>query len=194
MANLRLIFNGDDFGRALSINAAIIRAHRQGVLTSASLMVTGDAVEDAVARARAHPTLAVGLHVVALGGRSALPPAELPHLVDLQGRLPGNPFLAGVSYFFNRTVRAELRREIEAQFECFLATGLPLAHVDGHYLMHLHPTVFSLLVPLAERYGGQGDLGLALLAPLPPGRGSRPACPHRLHRPRLRLAADRPHA
>lgn len=156
MANLRLIFNGDDFGRALSINAATIRAHRQGVLTSASLMVAGDAVEDAVARARAHPSLAVGLHVVVLGARSALPAAELPHLVDLQGRLPGNPFLAGVRFFFNRAVRAELRRELEAQFECFLATGLPLAHVDGHYLMHLHPTIFSLLVPLAERYGVSG--------------------------------------
>ena len=156
MGRLCLIFNGDDYGRAESINVAIVRAHEEGVLTSASLMVTGEAVEDATERARQHPTLAVGLHVVATGAKSALPPDEVPHLVDLGGHFPSNPFLAGVRYFFNRVVREELRREIVAQFERYLDTGLPLAHVDGHYLMHLHPTVFSILIPLAERYGAAG--------------------------------------
>jgi len=156
MGNLRLIFNGDDFGGALSINAAVIRAHEKGVLTSASLMVTGEAVEDAVLRAREHPTLAVGLHVVVTGARSVLPATEVPHLVDVQGRLRGGPFLAGMHCFFSPTVRAELRREIVAQFERFRSTGLPLAHVDGHYLMHLHPAVFSILMPLAEQYGAPG--------------------------------------
>ncbi len=156
MAKLRLIFNGDDYGRALSINAAIIRAHEQGVLTSASLMVTGDALVDAVAQAREHPTLAVGLHLVVLGAQGALAPSQVPHLVNVQGRLPANPFLIGVRYFLSPTVRSELRREITAQFERYLATGLPLAHVDGHYLMHLHPTVFSILLPLAEQYGAPG--------------------------------------
>ncbi len=156
MANLRLIFSGDDYGRAPSINAAIVKAHEQGVLTSASLMVTGEAVDDAVMRAVAHPTLAVGLHVVVMGGRSALTAAEAPHLADLRGNLPGNPFLAGIQFFFNPAVRRELARELVAQFERFLDTGLPLAHVDGHYFMHLHPTVFSILVPLAERYGVPG--------------------------------------
>lgn len=156
MGRLRLIFNGDDYGRALSINAAIIRAHEQGVLTSASLMVTGDALEDAVERAREHPSLAVGLHVVVMGAKSALPAADVPHLVDLRGHLPANPFLAGIRYFFDPAVRSELRREMVTQFERFLDTGLPLAHVDGHYLMHLHPTVFSILIPLAEQYGAPG--------------------------------------
>lgn len=155
MANLRLIFSGDDYGSAPSINAAIIKAHEQGVLTSASLMVTGEAVQDAVTRAAGHPTLAVGLHVVVMGGRSALA-AEACHLADLRGNLPGNPFLAGIQFFFDPALRRELRQEIVAQFERFLDTGLPLAHVDGHYLMHLHPTVFSILVPLAERYGVPG--------------------------------------
>src|SRR5206468_4073876 len=59
-----LVVSGDDFGAAPEVNAAIVRAHRDGILTSASLMVTGDAVEEAVALARAHPRLAVGLHLV----------------------------------------------------------------------------------------------------------------------------------
>jgi predicted glycoside hydrolase/deacetylase ChbG (UPF0249 family) len=51
------------------------------------------------------------------------------------------------------TVRAELRREIEAQLEAFVATGLPLSHVDGHLNMHLHPMVLAILVELAPRFG-----------------------------------------
>jgi hopanoid biosynthesis associated protein HpnK len=156
VGDLRLIFSGDDFGRALSINTAIIHAHKRGVLTSASLMVTGDAFEDAVARARLHPTLAVGLHVAVMGARGALPPWQVPHLVDARGQLPSNPFLAGVRFFLNPALRAELRREIVAQFERFADTGLPLAHVDGHYLMHLHPIIFPMLISLAEQYGAPG--------------------------------------
>ncbi len=156
MADLRLIFNGDDYGRSTSVNAAITQAHEQGVLTSASLMVTGEAFDDAVRRARAHPTLAVGLHVAVMGTRGAAPAGEVPHLLNAQGCLPGDVFLAGVRYFFSPVVRRELQREIRAQLDRFVDTGLPLAHVDGHYLLHLHPTVFSLLMPLAEQYGVPG--------------------------------------
>ncbi len=156
MADLRLIMNGDDLGRTTTINEAIMRAHEQGVLTSASLMVTGEAADQAARLARAYPSLAVGLHMVLLNARTALPAAEVPHLVDGRGWLSRDPFLAGVRCFFSPTVRGEVRREIAAQFERFLGTGLPLAHVDGHYLMHLHPAVFSILIPLAERYQAPG--------------------------------------
>jgi len=165
---LQLIFNGDDYGRAMSVNQAIIRAHERGVLTSTSLMVTGDAAEDAVSQAHNHPTLAVGLHLTLTASRSALPAHELPHLLNARGRLPASPFLAGILCFFSSVVRAELRREIIAQFERFVDTGLPLSHVDSHHLLHLHPTLFSILLPLAEKYGAQGirlprdDLRLAL--------------------------------
>src|SRR6185369_9066073 len=77
----RLIVSGDDFGAAAEVNAAVIRAHREGVLTSTSLMVRGDAAAEAVALARATPTLAVGLHLVLVQGRPAAPPAEIPALV-----------------------------------------------------------------------------------------------------------------
>lgn len=156
MGDLHLIFNGDDYGRTLSVNAAIIRAHEEGVLTSASLMVTGEAVAGAVAQARAHPRLAVGLHVVVAGARGALPPAQAPHLLDAQGQLPRGPVLAGIACFFSPVVRAELRRELDAQFRHFQDTGLALSHVDGHYHSHLHPTILPMLIPLAERYGAQG--------------------------------------
>jgi len=165
---IQVILNADDWGRSPEINAAVIRAHHQGVLTSASLMVTGVAFEDAVRLARATPTLAVGLHLVLVDGRAVLPHKEIPHLVDSSGRFPDDALRAGLRYYFSRAARAELAREVEAQFERFAATGLPLSHVDGHQHLHVHPVVFNLLLPLAERYGAQGvrlprdDLWLAL--------------------------------
>lgn len=137
-------------------------------MTSASLMVTGDAFAEAVALAHATPTLAVGLHLVVSGGRAALSPQQIPHLVDAEGRFAEDPLRAGLRYAFLHAARQELAHEIAAQFERFATTGLPLSHVDGHHHLHVHPVIFNLLLPLAQRYGARGvrvprdDLGLAL--------------------------------
>ena len=98
----------------------------------------------------------MGLHVVVLGGRATLPSAAIPHLVDADGRFPRSAFATGVRYFFSGRARKELAREMRAQFEAFGKTGLRLSHVDGHHHMHLHPTVFALLLPLAREYGARG--------------------------------------
>jgi hopanoid biosynthesis associated protein HpnK len=163
-----VILNADDFGRSRAINEAVKRAYQQGVLTSASLMVTGDAVEDALKLAARMPGLAVGLHIVLVDGPSALPAGEIPHLVDRSGRFPDNALQVGLCYALDRRSRRELRRELVAQFERFAATGLPLSHVDSHHHIHMHPTVFALLPSLAARYGARGirvprdDLRLSL--------------------------------
>lgn len=165
---LALIFTADDFGRDEAINRAVLRAHRDGVLTSASLMVAGAAFDHAVALAKATPTLAVGLHAVMMDGPSVLGHAALPHITDSSGRFPADPYGLGIRYQFSATARAELTRELEAQFERFAATGLPLAHADGHYHMHMHPAVFPIFLRLAETFGASGlrlpndDLLLAL--------------------------------
>lgn len=165
---LALIFTADDFGRDEAINRAVLRAHRDGVLTSASLMVAGAAFDHAVALARATPTLAVGLHVVAVDGPSVLGHAALPHITDPAGRFPADPYGLGIRYQFSAVARAELARELEAQFERFAATGLPLAHADGHYHMHMHPAILPMFLRLAETFGASGfrllddDLRLAL--------------------------------
>jgi hopanoid biosynthesis associated protein HpnK len=142
----RLIVNADDFGRSPAINEAVIRAHRDGILTTASLMVNESACAEAVALARANPRLGVGLHLTLICGHSALPPDRIPGLVDSQGNFSAGPAGAGFRYFFQRNLREQLRAEIHAQFQKFRATGLPLDHVNGHLHLHLHPTVFSLLM------------------------------------------------
>ena len=149
----RLIVNADDFGRSPSINRAVLRAHQEGILTTASLMVNGEAFAQAVEMARENPTLGVGLHLTLVCGRSALPAKEIPGLVSPDGSFSDEPVRAGMNYFFRRSLLPELRREIGAQFAKFAETGLPLDHVNGHLNLHLHPTIFSLLMEQAQQWG-----------------------------------------
>jgi hopanoid biosynthesis associated protein HpnK len=150
---IRLVVNADDFGRSDSINQAVIRAHRDGILTSASLMVNESACDPAVALAKENPRLGVGLHLTLLMGRSALAPAEIPGLVNDRGEFENDPVKVGFRYYFRTELRARLRREIHAQFARFRATGLPLDHVNGHLHMHLHPVVRRILLDDAAELG-----------------------------------------
>ncbi|MCI0748558.1 MAG: hopanoid biosynthesis-associated protein HpnK [Verrucomicrobia subdivision 3 bacterium] len=147
----RLVINADDFGRSAEVNAAIIRAHTEGVLTCASLMVNEEGFEEAVELARKHPTLGVGLHLTLVCGHSALAQGEIPGLVNLRGAFRNEPVAAGMRYFFDTRLRAQLTAEIDAQFEKFLDTGLHLDHVNGHLHFHVHPTVFRLLMEIVLR-------------------------------------------
>lgn len=148
----RLIVNADDFGRSHSINQAVIRAHREGILTTTSLMVNESGFDEAVRLARENPKLGVGLHIATVCGRSALPPEKIPNLVNSKGEFTNNPASAGMRYFFSPACRRQLRDEITAQFEKFHSTGLPLDHVNGHLHLHMHPAIFSILVENAERF------------------------------------------
>src|SRR5882724_3324129 len=88
---LRLIINADDFGMSEEVNEAAIRAYKEGVLTSTSLMVTAAAFEQAVRLAKENPGLAVGIHLVTVVGKSVLPHREIPTLVDEKGNFSNNP-------------------------------------------------------------------------------------------------------
>ena len=148
----RLIINADDFGLARSINQAVVCAHGEGVLTSASLMVNGGASDEAVEFARQNPKLGVGLHLTLVCGRSARPAREIPGLVNQQGQFSNNAIVAGLNYFTRRELLGQLRSEITAQFEKFHSTGLPLDHVNGHLNMHLHPVVFGVILENVKRF------------------------------------------
>lgn len=150
---IRLIVNADDFGLTHGNNRAIIRAHREGIVTSASLMVNERGADDAVRQAHENPRLGVGLHVTLVCGRSSLKPSETIGLVDQRFEFGRNPVLTGMKYFFSKQVRPSLRQEVDAQFREFRLTKLPLDHVNGHLNFHLHPTVFRILKRHAADWG-----------------------------------------
>jgi len=149
----RLIVNADDFGRSHSINETVIRAHREGILTTASLMVNEPDCDAAIALAKKNPTLGVGLHLTLLCGHSALPPEKIPGLVNARREFSNHPVSAGFRYFVQRNLREQLRAEIHAQFKKFKDTRLPLDHINGHLHLHLHPAVFRILMDDAGELG-----------------------------------------
>jgi len=151
-----LIVTADDFGAAVEVNEAVERAHRDGILSAASLMVSGAAAQDAVTRAKTMPKLRVGLHLVLVEGKPVLPAGRVPDLVDSIGRFRTDMARAGAAMFFLPKVRAQLRAEIEAQFAAFAATGLALDHVNAHKHFHLHPTIAALLVEIGKAHGVKG--------------------------------------
>ena len=149
----RVIVTGDDFGLAIPVNEAIAEAHVHGILTAASLMVSAEAAADAVERARHIPTLRVGLHLVLVEGRPALPAEAVPDLVDERGEFSTRLVRAGINFFFRPGVRKQLEAEIRAQFEAFRRTGLLLDHVNAHNHIHLHPTVLGTMLRVGREYG-----------------------------------------
>jgi len=161
----RLIVTADDFGASREVNDAVEQAHRDGILTAASLMVAGDAAADAVARAHALPTLGIGLHIVLVEGRPLLPADRIPALVDATGNFRTDMARAGVTIFASPAARRQLAAEIEAQFAAFAATGLPLDHVNAHKHFHLHPTIAGTILRIGKRFGMR-----AARAPIEPRR------------------------
>jgi chitin disaccharide deacetylase len=173
----RLIVCADDFGRDVAVNEAVEAAYRDGILSTASLMVAAPSAADAVERARRLPGLAVGLHLVLVDGQAMLPASDIAGLVDADGRFDDNQARAGFRYFFAPGVRRLLAAEIRAQFEAFRAAGLALDHVDAHKHMQLHPTVARLIVEIGRDYGMR-----AVRLPAEPAAALRRAFPQERYR------------
>ena len=149
----RVIVSADDFGLSPAVNEAIERAHRDGILSTASLMVAGPAAADAVERAKRLPRLRVGLHLVVVEGPAILPRAAIPLLVGAGGQFEAAQTRLAVRYFFDPRARRQLRREIVAQFRAFAETGLALDHANAHKHMHLHPVVGRMMIEEGQRLG-----------------------------------------
>jgi len=147
---LEPVISADDFGLSPAVNEGIERAHREGILTSASIMVAAAAADDAVRRARAMPNLRVGLHLVVIEGASIL---RNPLITDARGWFASDQLRLGIDYFFRPAIRRALADEIRAQFAAFAATGLTLSHADAHKHMHLHPTVGRLMIDIGREFG-----------------------------------------
>jgi hopanoid biosynthesis associated protein HpnK len=149
----RLIFNADDLGLAAPVNAAIEQAHREGVLTAASLMVGEPAAAEGVEVARRNPRLAIGLHLTLTDGTPSLPPERIPALVQPNGRFRDDMAGLGLTLAVSPAARAQLRAEIAAQCAAFRATGLVCDHLNAHKHYHLHPVIAAVAFAEAARMG-----------------------------------------
>jgi chitin disaccharide deacetylase len=149
----QLILNADDFGMTLGVNEGIVRAHRDGVLTSTTLMANGLAFADAVKKAEENPKLGVGCHLVLVGGKPVAPVEQVPSLVDAKGNLPDSlpEFVARVSAGLIK--KEEIERELRAQILKIQNAGVVLSHLDSHKHTHAHPKVMDVVGKMAQEFG-----------------------------------------
>lgn len=150
---LQIIFNADDFGISRGVNAAIIEAHTKGILHSASLMVNQEFAQEAVAAARQMPNLEIGLHLNLTNEKPAANPQDIPLLTGADGKLKnGFVNLLLLSYLHPKQFAAQAETEIRAQVQKYMATGLKMAHIDGHRHVHLIPAVFKIVRKIQAEY------------------------------------------
>ena len=137
----RLVVNADDFGYARDVNSGIVDAHTKGILTATTLMANGDAFEDAVALAKANPSLDVGCHLVLIGGRSLLGSRE--------------PLPADLAEFLRRVALRQIKPydELRVQVERILAAGIRPTHLDTHKHTHLTFGVLDAVCRLSHEFG-----------------------------------------
>jgi predicted glycoside hydrolase/deacetylase ChbG (UPF0249 family) len=156
----QLIVKAEDYGRAPGVSRGILAAHREGIVTSTTVMINQPGVEEQLAQALACPNLGLGLHLVFTAWRPVLPAEEVPGLVDDNGLfLEQHDVWARAE----QIPLAQLQAELSAQLERFigLAGRLP-DHLDCHHFVHLYSPYFQVYADLAER------CELPLRVPFPP--------------------------
>lgn len=148
----RLIVNADDFGRAPGVNRGILEAHRDGIVTSTTIMINLDSAAAGLAQAQADaPDLGIGLHLNLTAGKPISAPEQVPSLVDENGLFY---HVAGWGQRFDTFDPDHIRREIEAQVNRFIAlAGHPPDHLDAHHhSTYFHPAGLRTMLDVAERF------------------------------------------
>jgi len=150
----RLILNADDFGLSRGINRAVAELHSAGAISSATLMAAGPAFDDAIAVARAHPSLGVGCHIVLTDGAPVSPPGSIRSLIGADG-INFRPSLVDFvqALLLGRINEEEVAREALAQIEMLQRAGIHPTHIDTHKHTHLFPSIARALLQVADRCG-----------------------------------------
>jgi chitin disaccharide deacetylase len=152
----QLIVNADDLGLTPGVNRGILESHRDGIVSSSTLMANGGAFDSAVAAVRSVPALSVGCHVVLVDGTPVLDQTAVASLVATESE-PAE-FHARLSAFARRAVTRrfdpdQLTSEIAAQVRKLQVAGIEVSHLDTHKHTHIFPAVLDAVLRAARICG-----------------------------------------
>lgn len=148
-----LIVNADDLGWTEGVNRGIAEVHRNGIVTSASLLANGRAFESAVKLALTTPALGVGVHLNLSDGEPAADPDAVTSLVNDRAQFEGSPESLLLRLARRNVVLEEVECEWGAQIQKVREAGIRPTHLDGHKHVHMLPGLFEIALRLAKRYG-----------------------------------------
>lgn len=144
--------NADDLGLTSGVNRAIVRAHADGVVTSATVMANGSAFCEVKELTKQCPNLSIGCHVVLIDGEPVLPSAEIPSLTQ-SGRFRNGLKVFAARALAGRLESPEIAAEATAQIRRVQAAGAFVSHFDTHKHTHIFPKVFRPLLLAAAECG-----------------------------------------
>jgi predicted glycoside hydrolase/deacetylase ChbG (UPF0249 family) len=150
---VRLVVNADDFGMSPSISRGIVRAHRDGIVTSTSLLGNCEDLDDARAALAEAPELGVGVHLALVGGMPVAPPASVASLLAESGRLHGRGAEFIAAWAKRQIDAADIEREFDAQVARVRAAGITVDHLDTHHHLGFLPAVGRSVEAVARRHG-----------------------------------------
>ncbi|MEJ1969754.1 MAG: ChbG/HpnK family deacetylase [Rhizomicrobium sp.] len=147
--DLRVVVNADDLGLSPAVNDAIFAAIDAGRVTSATMLVNGDAFEDAVRRSRKYPHCSFGVHL------------NLTQFAPLSAAAASSPLVGDGGVLSSKwregrltgALRRAARAEFAAQIERATAALGSISHVDSHHHVHTLPALFPALAAVVWRYG-----------------------------------------
>jgi len=143
---MRLIINADDFGFSPSVNRGIVECYKSGLITSTTIMMNTPYTDEAIQLAKDNNITNIGIHLNLTYGPSVLPKEEIPSLVDNRGIFH---YVCMLGYY---TQYLDAKKELRAQIEKFLATGLTPTHLDHHHYFHEVPNILKAYLELAQEY------------------------------------------
>ena len=148
-----LIVNADDLGWTDGVNRGIADAHRQGLVTSTSLLANGRAFDSALDVARGNPALGVGVHLNLSDGPPTASPENVRGLLNSENCLEDGPETLLLRIASRSLPLEEIEREWDAQIQKVREAGLHPTHVDGHKHVQMLPGLFEIAVRLAKKHG-----------------------------------------
>ena len=148
-----LIVNADDLGWTAGVNRGIAEAHRNGIVTSTSILANGAAFDHGVKTADELPGLGVGVHLNLSDGKPVAPAEEVNSVLNEAGEFSGGPESLLLRLAANSLDVKQVELEWNAQIEKVRAAGIQLTHLDGHKHVQMLPGLFAIVLRLAKKHG-----------------------------------------
>jgi len=149
-SGMRIIINADDFGISENVNQTILKLHRQGIVSSATIIANSNCFESAVEISKSNPDLDIGAHLC-LDGPFNIGSGYHTLMDNTTGQFyPKNEVIKKIKKF--ALDESEIFREYCLQIEKILNCGISVSHLDHHHHLHLYFPVLKMVVKVARKY------------------------------------------
>ncbi|AJQ27712.1 ChbG/HpnK family deacetylase [Pelosinus fermentans] len=148
----QLIINADDFGINEMVNLGIIQGYVNGIITSTTIMPSGSAFDHAITLASVNKELGIGIHLTLVGETPLCDPQTIPSLVNNEGCLSLHYPEFFRRYCLGKIKLNDIHKELTAQVQKVMDSGIAVTHLDSHQHMHIVPGIIDVTIDIAKSF------------------------------------------